>query len=116
VGNPFSDEPPEIRLGEITFKIREFDSTPPLKILECQIEVLNRSRKSTIPPNSIKLVVTPAGSLSTPAEASLGIPLLPREGQVLTFGFPLPAGDEPINFEVQVNPPEGEKKTVIWKP
>ena len=51
---------PEIRLGEITFSIREFQSTPSrVRMLEMHIEVLNRSRTSTAPPNSTKVVVIP---------------------------------------------------------
>jgi hypothetical protein len=101
---------PEIRLGEVTIKIREFDSTPPLKILELQIEILNRSQQSVAPPNSIKVVVTPK------EETTLSLPLPPRTGRVMIIGYPFQTeSPESITFEVQINPPEGEKKIVTWE-
>ena len=46
---------PDIRLGEITFGVSEFQSTPsPLRMLEIHIEVLNPSRSSTAPANSTR--------------------------------------------------------------
>jgi hypothetical protein len=118
---------PEIKLGEVTVKIREFDSTPPLKILELQIEILNRSRQSAAPPNSIKVVVTPkeikfsstkstSEFTPTPEEMTLNLPLQPISGRVMIIGYPLRTeSPESITFEVQINPPEGEKKTVTWE-
>lgn len=119
---------PEIRLGEITFSLREFQSTPSqLRMLEIHIEVFNRSRTSTAPPNSIKVVVTqkeakfPEGTsvtkfASTPQEVTLDLPLPPSTGRVFIIGFSLlEAKPESITFEVQVNPPDGEKKTVKWE-
>jgi hypothetical protein len=119
---------PKIRLGEITFSLREFQSAPsPLRILEIHIEVFNRSRSSTAPPNSIKVVVTqkeakfPEGTsitefASSPQEVTLGLPLPPSTGRVFIVGFSLlEAKPESITFEVQVNPPDGEKKTVKWE-
>jgi hypothetical protein len=119
---------PEIRLGEITFLVREFQSTPSqLRILEIHIEVFNRSRSSTAPPNSIKAAVTqkeakfPEGTpviefASSPQEVTLDLPLPPSTGRVFIIGFSLlEAKPESITFEIQVNPPDGEKKTVKWE-
>ena len=84
---------PDIRLGEITFGVREFQSTPsPLKMLEIHIEVLNRSRSSTAPAASIKAVVVPKevkypGGASVPGfnptheETTITVPLLPNTGR-----------------------------------
>jgi hypothetical protein len=50
-----------------------------------------------------------------PEEVSLDLPLPPATGRVLMIGFPLlEAKPESITFEIQVNPPDGEKKTVTW--
>ncbi len=119
---------PEIRLGEVTVKIREFESAPsPFKILELQIEILNQSRQSVAPPNSIKVVVTPkeiklssAKSTSeltlTPEEATLNLPLSPRAGRVMIIGYPFyTENPKSLTFEIQINPPEGERKTVTWE-
>jgi hypothetical protein len=113
---------PEIKLGEVTARIREFQSTPPLKLLEIQIEVLNKSRQSVAPADSIKVVVTPkeiqpVGKFSlTPEESTLNLPLPPKTGRVMIIGYPLPEETlESITFEVQINPPEGEQRTVIWE-
>lgn len=119
---------PDIRLGEITFGVREFQSTPsPLRMLEIHIEVLNPSRSSTAPANSIKVVVVPKevkypGGVSVPGfnptqeETTLPVPLPPNMGRILIIGFSLPeTKPESITFEVQVNPPDGEKKIVIWE-
>ena len=119
---------PDIRLGEITFGVREFQSTPsPLKMLEIHIEVLNRSRSSTAPTDSIKAVVVPKevkypGGASVPGfnptheETTLTVPLLPNTGLILIIGFSLPeTKPESITFEVQVNPPDGENKIVKWE-
>jgi len=122
------EKEPKIRLGEITFSLREFQSAPsPLRILEIHIEVFNRSRTSTAPPNSIKVVVTqkeakfPEGTpvtefASSPQEVTLDLPLPPSTGRILIIGFSLPeTKPESITFEIQVNPPDGEKKTVKWE-
>jgi hypothetical protein len=119
---------PEIRLGEITFWVREFQSTPsPIRMLEIHIEVFNRSRLSTAPPNSIKVVVTqkeakfPEGTpvtefASSLQEVTLDLPLSPSTGRIFMIGFSLPeTKPESITFEIQVNPPDGEKKTVKWE-
>ena len=119
---------PEIKLGEVAVKIREFESAPsPFKILELQIEILNQSQQSVAPPNSIKVVVTPkeikfsstksTSELTlTPEEATLNLPLSPRAGRVMIIGYPFQTENpESITFEVQINPPEGEKKTVTWE-
>jgi hypothetical protein len=121
------EQGPEIRLGEVTVQIREIKSTPPLKLLEIQIEVKNQSQEMIAPPNSIKLVATPkeVKSLSkkttsefpfTSQESILELPLPPKTGRVMIFGYTLPeAALESITFEIQINPPEGEIKTVTWE-
>ena len=119
---------PDVRLGEIRFQVRELSSTPsPLKMLEIHIEVFNRSRKTTAPPNSIKLVLVPIkteypegapGAEFSPGRQDMTIsdPLPPAAGRILTFGFSLPEKiPESTTFEIQINPPEGEKKTASWK-
>lgn len=124
---PKVESPPEIRLGEIRFQMRGIASPPSqFRMLEIQIEVLNRSPRSTTPPHSIKVVVTPKEIKSSegvsvtefnlkPEELSLDLPLPPSTGRILTIGLQLPEKKpESITFEIQVNPPDGEKKTVTW--
>jgi hypothetical protein len=119
---------PQIRLGEVTFQTREIESMPsPLKMLEVQVEIFNRSRRSVAPPNSIKVVVVPkeikyleaapvADFNPTPEEVWLNFPLPPNTGRVLIIGLSLPEKKpESITFEIQINPPEGEKKVVTWE-
>lgn len=118
---------PQIKLGEINFKIREIESTPsPLKLLELHIEILNKSQQSVAPPNSIRVAVVPkeikfpstkSGGefVLTSEETTLNLSIPPRSGCVLIIGFTIPKeGIESITFEVQLNPPEGEKKTVSF--
>jgi len=119
---------PDIRLGEIRFQVREFPSTPsPLKMLEINIEIHNKSRQTTASPNSIKLVLVPIetkypegapGTKFDPGqqETTLSVPLPPNTGRILTIGFSLPEKiPESMTFEIQINPPEGEKKTATWE-
>ena len=119
---------PEIRLGEITLNVREFESTPSRsQILEIHITVLNKSHTSTAPPHSIKVVVVPkemtfpegaARSAFDPGsgEITLDSPLPPNTGRVVILGFLLPeAKPESITFEIQMDPPDGEKKIVKWE-
>ena len=118
----------QIRLENVTFRMREIESTPsPLRMLEIHIEILNRSQRLTAPPNSIKAVVVPqevkssetipAGEFTPgPEEVTLNKPLPPRTRLVLIIGFSIPKEKlESITFEVQINPPEGEKKVVTWE-
>ncbi|MDI7260401.1 MAG: hypothetical protein QME90_10830 [Thermodesulfobacteriota bacterium] len=125
---PREEGPPQIHLGDISFRIREVESTPsPIKLIELNIEVLNRSQKKAAPPNSVRVEVVqkevkysnqkPAEEFSPgPQEVILPIPLPPLTGRVLIIGFPIPKERlESITFEVQLNPPEGEKKTVKWE-
>jgi len=122
------EKPPEIKFGQINFQIRELGPPPSQqRMLEIQIEILNRSIRSTIPPNSIKVVVTPKEvkfQEGTPVtelvlsqeEVILNLPLAPSTGRVLIIGYSLlEAKPESITFEIQVNPPDGEKKTVKWE-
>ncbi len=122
-----AEKSPEIRMGEVTVRLREPESTPPFKILEIQIEILNKSQKSAAPSHSITVVVTPkevtvsstqprAEWNPPPQETSLDLPLLPNRKRVLMIGYPI--REEPLEsviFDVQINPPEGEKKTVRWE-
>lgn len=116
-----------VRIGAIAFQVREFAATPsPIQILEVQIEIINRSQKVTVPPNTIKVVAAPKEikfSPSSPAtpfapppeEIMLTYPLPPMAVRVMIVGFPVPKEKpESISFEVQINPPEGEKKTVTY--
>jgi hypothetical protein len=119
---------PEISLTEISFLVRELPTTPsPLKILEIHVEIYNKSRQATAPANSIKLVLVPKetkypeGTPRTefdpgPQETTVNVLLPPVTGRIMTFGFSLPEKiPESITFEIQINPPEGEKKTATWK-
>jgi hypothetical protein len=134
MGDVYSQAPPkekkgpEIKLGEIRFQIRDFGSpTSQIRMLEIYIEVLNQSRTSSAPPNSVKVVATPKevkfpeGTPVTefamrPEEVTLNLPLAPSTGRVLIIGYSLlEAKPESITFEIQVNPPDGEKKTVKWE-
>lgn len=128
LSQPAQGEGPDIKLGEITFRVREIQPSPsPLKILEIYIEVLNKSRKAAATPNSIKVVLSQkevvfldsklAEEFSpSPQEVSLSDPLPPLTGRVLIFGFLLPREKvESITFEIQINPPDGEKKTFKWE-
>jgi len=122
------EKEPEIGLKNVTFQIREIESTPsPLRMLEAHIEILNRSQRLVAPPNSIKVVVVPkeakykgingtAELALFPGEAILDFPLPPRTGRVLVIGFSMPEEKpESITFEIQINPPDGEKKMVTWE-
>ncbi len=125
---PTEEKGPEIELGAVTFLVREFESTPsPLKMLEIHVEIFNKSRRTAAPPNSINVIVVPkeikypesaSGSEFSPPqeEAALNVPLPSNAGRVLIIGFQLPEKrPESITFEIQVNPPDGEKKTVKWE-
>ena len=125
---PKVEKDPEIRLGETRFYTREMGSPPSqVRMLEIQIEVLNRSTRSTAPPNSIKVSVTPkevkfpeetpvTEFALNPEEVTLNLPLPPSTGRVLIIGYSLlEAKPESITFEIQVNPPDGEKKMVKWE-
>jgi len=129
LSQPISKEEsgPQIELGEVTFRPRLIESKPEsLSMLELHIQVFNRSRKFAAPPNSIRAVVVPKEIKSSeeeslkdfdpsPVEAALNVPLPPGTGRVLIIGFPLPREKiVSMTFEIQVNPPDGEKKTIIW--
>jgi hypothetical protein len=122
------EKDPQIRLEEVTFQMREIESKPsPLKILEVQVKIFNRSLQSAAPPNAIKVVVVPkemkyletspvADSTLRPEEVWLNSSLPPNTGRVLIIGLSLPEKrPQSITFEIQVNPPEGEKKMVTWE-
>ena len=119
---------PDIRFGKITFQTRDFESaTPPLKMLEVQVEIFNRSTRIIAPPNSIRVVVVPkelkypegiSAAEFNPArgETTITVPLPPNTGRMLVFAFSLPEQKpESITFEVQINPPGGENSTIRWE-
>ena len=122
------EKEPILKLGKIDFSVREIQATPSLlKMLEVHVEVFNRSRQVTAPPNSVKLIMvpkeikypggsSPAGAEPARQETMLTVPLPANTGRILIFGFSLPEKiPESITFELQINPPEGEKKTVSWQ-
>jgi hypothetical protein len=54
-------------------------------------------------------------SLST-EEATLTAPISPGASRLLIIGFQIPKEKlESIVFEVQINPPNGEKKIIQWE-
>lgn len=123
--SPAKDLP--VGIGSIDFRIREIEATPsPIRMLEMQIEIINQSNKATVPPNAVKVVAVPkAVRFSTegptgnfappPGEVILTLPLPPRSGRIGIIGFSLPREKlESISFEIQINPPEGEKKTATF--
>jgi hypothetical protein len=58
--NPAGESKPEIRLEKISFLPRQIGATlSNIKVLETQVEVFNRSRKSPVSADSVKLVVSP---------------------------------------------------------
>ena len=119
---------PEIRFGKITFQTRELESaTPPLRMLEVQVEILNNNPRITAPSNSIRVVVVPkeikfaegasaAEFNPTREEITVPVPLPPNTGRMVIFGFSLPEKKpESITFEVQINPPGGGNSVVKWE-
>jgi hypothetical protein len=125
--SPPKEEIARGNLGNITFYIREIEAKPsPLTILEVQVEIVNRSRNSTVLPNSVKAMVAPKEiklsserkngfSLST-EEVTLTAPIPPGGSRLLIIGFQIPRERlESIVFAVQINPPDGEKKIIQWE-
>ena len=52
----------------------------------------------------------------TTEEATLTAPISPGGSRLLIIGFQIPRERlESIVFEVQINPPDGEKKIVKWE-
>ncbi len=122
------EEKADIKFGKITFQIRDFESaTPPLKMLEVQIEILNKSRKVIAPANSIRVVMIPkeikfsegtSGVEFKPSQEEITVPapISPNTGRMVMFGFSLPEKKlESITFEIQINPPGGENSLVKWE-
>jgi len=128
LSQPASEEKePQIRLGKVSFLTREIQSTSSiLNVLEVHVELFNQSQKIAAPPDSIKLLITPkevkfsgetpsGGFTLSPEETILSLPLSPRAGRVMMLGFLVPKMNlDSITFEIQVNPPEGEKKTATF--
>ena len=123
-----AEEKADIRFGKINFQTREFESaTSPIKMLEVQIEILNKSRKLIAPANSIRVVVVPkeikfpegaSGVEFKPSREEVAIPvsLPPNTGRMVILGFSLPEKKpESITFEIQINAPGGESSLVKWE-
>jgi hypothetical protein len=116
-----------VRLGGVSFSVKDVAATPSsLKFLEVQVEVMNFGGADA-EPGSVKVLVTPREVISAEGTVMKDIPsaeeiVLPvalgtRSGRVVIAGFSLPPEKlRSIEFEVQLNPPEGEKKTVTWQP
>ncbi|MCX8117443.1 MAG: hypothetical protein N3G78_05890, partial [Desulfobacterota bacterium] len=115
---PASKEAPIVKLGEISHRFREVESSPtPLRLIELYVEVVNQSRVASAPANSIKVIVSqkevifadkkPAEEFAfPPQEMTFSQPLPPLNRRVLIFGFSLPREKiESITFEVELNPP-----------
>ena len=122
------EEKADIGFGKITFQTREFEPAKlPLRMLEVQVEILNKSRRITAPSNSIRVVVVPkeirfpegtSGVEFNPTQEEITVPvsLSPNTGRLVIFGFSLPEKKpESITFEVQINPPGGENSTIKWE-
>jgi hypothetical protein len=122
------EEKADITFGKIIFQTREFESaTLPLRMLEVQVEILNKSHRITAPSNSIRVVVVPkeikfpegtSGVEFNPTQEEITIPvsLAPSTGRMVIFGFSLPEKKpESITFEVQMNPPGGQNNLVKWE-
>ena len=118
---------PVVKMGEIAFKVKEYPAAPsPLKMLEIQIEIINPSPKTTVPPNTVKVAVVlrealfpSSGTRNTfnppPEEATLTMPMPPGAVRFVIIGFSLSqVKPESVSFEVQINPPDGEKKTATF--
>ncbi len=116
-----------VKMGGIDFRIKEYAGTPsPNHMLEIQIEIINPSLKGTIPPNTLKVTVIPkevhfsssgpAGRFNPPPEETiLTLPMPPGAVRIVMMGFSLPPEKlESVSFEVQINPPDGEKKTATF--
>jgi len=118
----------EVRLETISFRVREIPSSPsPLTLLEVHVSVFNPNHKVTFPANSIKLAVVPKGItfVSTPPKdqpdpqpeiTTLNFALAPRTGRFHITAFSLPMqAVESVTFDIQINPPQGEKQTATWR-
>jgi hypothetical protein len=119
------EQEPTAKLGEIYVRIREIESTPsPLRMLEVHVQVLNQSRKVPIPAGSVRVRVTPEEILYAgadqpsrippdPEEVTLPSQILPGAGQFIYVGFSLDKGSpQSATFEIQINPPRGDQKTI----
>jgi hypothetical protein len=118
----------EVRLETISFRVREIPSGPsPLTLLEVHVSVFNPNQKMTFPANSIKLAIVPKGItfVSAPPKdqpnlqpeiTTLNFALAPRTGRLHITAFSLPMQSvESVTFDIQINPPQGEKQTATWR-
>jgi len=117
-----------VKMGAIEFRIREFEATPtPIRMLEIHVEVVSQSEQMTIPPNAIRIVVIPkeiqfsspgpTGDFTpAPGEVTLTFPLPPKGIHIGIIGFSIPREKlQAISFEIQINPPEGEKRNATFQ-
>jgi hypothetical protein len=118
----------EVRLETISFRVREIPSGPsPLTLLEVHVSVFNPNQKVTVPANSIKLAIVP-GEITfvsappkdqpnlQPEITTLNFALAPRTGRLHITAFSLPMQSvESVTFDIQINPPQGEKQTATWR-
>jgi hypothetical protein len=91
------------------------------------VSVFNPNPKATVPANSITLEIVPREItfLSTPPKVqphlqpeitTLNFALAPRTGRLHIIAFSLPMqAVESVTFDIQINPPKGEKKTATWR-
>ncbi len=118
----------QVRLENIDFRVREIPSSPaPITLFEVHVSVFNPNLKATVPANSITLEIVPREItfLSTPPKdqphlqpeiTTLNFALAPRTGRLHITAFSLPMQAlESLTFDIQINPPKGEKKTATWR-
>ena len=118
----------QVRLESIDFRVREIPSSPaPVTLFEVHVSVFNPSPKATVPANSITLEIVPREItfLSPPPKdqphlqpeiTTLNFALAPRTGRLRITAFSLPMqAVESLTFDIQINPPKGERKTATWR-
>ena len=118
----------QVRLESIDFRVREIpSSSSPVTLFEVHVSVFNPNPKATVPANSITIEIVPREItfLSTPPKdqpdlqpeiTTLNFALAPRTGRLRITAFSLPMqAVESLTFDIQINPPKGEKKTATWR-
>jgi len=124
IGEVLAQPVAQIKMEGIDFRVRDIESS--VKLLEIQVRIVNASKGLTAPSDSIRLVVaakevrflnpTAQHQGNLPLETmTLNVPLPPGATRVMVIALSLPEERiESITFEVQINPPEGEKRMVTW--
>jgi hypothetical protein len=118
----------QVRLENIDFRVREIPSSPaPVTLFEVHVSVFNPNPKATVPANSITLEIVPREiTFLSPLPkdqphlqteiTTLNFALAPRTGRLHITAFSLPMQAlESLTFDIQINPPKGEKKTATWR-